>query len=47
MNFFDGGPLGQWPHRFTFQEELGCGSSFLGFVLFLSVMAAVWYFFFS
>jgi hypothetical protein len=45
MNFFDGGPLGPWDHRFTFVEDLGCASPFIGFVLFLVVAAVLWYVF--
>jgi len=42
MNFFGNGPLGPWPERFTFVEELGCAFSFVGFVVFLVVVAILW-----
>lgn len=35
MNFFGDNPLGPWDHKFTFTNELGCGSTFIGFILFL------------
>jgi hypothetical protein len=41
MKFFESGPLGRWPHRFTFVEDLGCGFSLLGFVVFLVVEAVL------
>lgn len=42
MNFFDDGPLGHWQERFTFGEEWGCASSFVGFVLFLIAVLVLW-----
>jgi hypothetical protein len=39
MGIFDGGPLGPWPDRFTFSEDMGCLPAFLGFVVFLVVIA--------
>jgi hypothetical protein len=47
MNFFGNGPLGPWPERFTFVGELGCGFTFIGFVLFLVVVAILWEVFFN
>jgi hypothetical protein len=47
MNFFGDGPLGPWDVPFTFMEDLGCGSTLLGFVLFLVVVAVTWWVFFG
>jgi hypothetical protein len=47
MKFFESDPLGRWPHRFTFTEDLGCGPSFVGFVLFVVVLAILWRVFFN
>lgn len=33
MYLFDNGPLGRWPHRFTFVEVMGCGFTLVGFIL--------------
>jgi hypothetical protein len=46
MSFFDGGPLAPWPDSFSFPEDLGCGWTLLGFVLFLVVVFVVSQFFF-
>jgi len=46
MNFFDGGPLGPWPERFTFVEDLGCAFTFIGFVLFLIIVLILSHIFF-
>jgi hypothetical protein len=47
MNFFNDGPLGPWPERFTLAEEHGCAFSFIGFVLFLIVVLICWQVFFN
>jgi hypothetical protein len=38
MQFFDNGPLGRWPHKFTFVEDMGCGFTLVGFILFIIAM---------
>jgi hypothetical protein len=47
MNTFGSGSPDPWPHRFDFVGEMGCGSSLVGFVLFLTAVVAVWHFFFN
>jgi len=42
MNFFGDGPLGPWPDKFTFVEELGCAFTLIGFVVFLVVATILW-----
>lgn len=38
MKFFDNGPLGCWPHKFTFVEDMGCGFTLVGFILFVVIV---------
>ncbi len=47
MSLFDGGPLGPWPHDFSNLSDLGCGGTFVGFILFLVVLAVLWWTFFG
>jgi hypothetical protein len=42
----DDQPVGPWFPRFTFVEDLGCGVSFIGFVLFVIIGTVLWNYFF-
>jgi hypothetical protein len=35
-------PLGQWDHKFTFAEEMGCLPALGGFIVFVAVVLIVY-----
>jgi hypothetical protein len=45
--FGDDQPVGPWFPRFTFVEDLGCGVSFIGFVLFVIIGTVLWNYLFN
>jgi hypothetical protein len=47
MNSFGDEPLGPWPEEFKFTGEEGCVIPLIGFVIFVVVVAILWYVLFN